>query len=448
MRSSIFILLFVVILAGCNSNSGKNTTKNVAAVVNGTEITEREIDYLFQQQFRPGMSAAQSFNLRKAILADLVKTQLLAQKARSLNLQNSPDYTIATYNSQNSVLAMMAEKKLTEKVKNPDADLLDDIIKNNPILFNQRKIYNYDEVVIGSVDNALLEDIDKKISNKFSIQQILDFLKGKKVACDYSFKTVASDNIPEQLLSALDRMTPGVPQVIRVLDRYSFIIVLHNSFASPVTGIQAKQKAEYLYRSRQTQEVLSKEMASFLNSSDIKYYGDYAKKNVNNGLNIQDLPYPDHKIAQRQQFKKLLSLVLLAISLVSSVLSLTAAMRFIRGTLWLPRLWPIKKSEENADSIYEIPFELHFVHQIGLIIIGLLFLSGISYEVIILWEKIHAFYVMLSILIGVLIGIGASQIYSLKKIQEWTDKSFFMVAALFVLPVFVNLLLIMRFSNL
>lgn len=443
MRFNLLLLLFFVILAGCVNNSGKNNLKGVAATVNGVEITEREVDYIFKQRSTSTMSATESFNLKKAILSDLVNTQLWAQKARALKLHNSPDFTLATYNAQNSVLAMMAQKKISESIKQSDVDLLNDIIRNNPKLFSQRRLYVYDEIFIDSTDKNLLEEIDKNISAKNSITQISDIIRQKKLTSSYALKTVTSDNIPDEILSALDRLTPGVPQIIRVINRFSFVLVLHGSYPYPLSGEQALEKAEYLVKTRQTESVLSTEMGSLINNSDIKYFGDYSKQSLDNNL-----PHPDKDIAKRQQNKKFILLASLSLVVVSAVLSLTAAMRFIKGVLWLPRLWPQKKLEQSTESVYEIPFELHVVHKLMLSLIALIFLTGLGIAVFSLTSKISLLYIMSSILTGILTGVMMSRIYSLKYLQEWTDKVFLIVAALFVLPVFANLLLILRFSDL
>lgn len=441
-------LLVVVFLTGCSQHNGKEYRKGVAAVVNGVEITEREIDYLYQRRAAPGLSTVESYMLRRTILADLVKTQLLAQKARSLKLENTPDYTIALYNAQNSVLAMMAEKKLTESVGSADKDLIKVIIDNNPRLFNQRRLFRYDELVIASVDKKLLDNIDKKVSAGSSVSQLIDFLNQNKIQNSYTHKTVTSDNIPDVLASALEKMKPDVPQVIRVIDRYSLVIVLKSNQHVPVIGVDAEKKAALLYKSQNINLVLRKELTTILNSSEIKYYGEYASKNGNqNNDSERHLPVPDHLLAKKIQNKKIALAGFLSISIVSSIMSLTSAMRFAKGALWLPRLWPEKKEKKNDDTLYEIPFELHVIHKFTLVIFAILITSGIGIEVLALVGRISFGYITFAIMAGIIVGILASRLYAIKKIQDFTDKTFIILAGLFIMPIYANLLLILRYSQ-
>ncbi|NTU53696.1 MAG: peptidyl-prolyl cis-trans isomerase, EpsD family, partial [Chlorobiaceae bacterium] len=162
-KSFYFFILFAVILVGCSKNTGKDKKSQVAATVNGVEITESQIDYLFKRSSQSRMSSSEILNLRRSILADIVRTELLAQKATKMNLDKSSDYKNGMFNASKEVLADLAIQKTINKIPNFNNEQLNSIVLNNPMVFEKRKLYVYEEIIIPTIDIKTIESIDKKI---------------------------------------------------------------------------------------------------------------------------------------------------------------------------------------------------------------------------------------------------------------------------------------------
>ena len=117
MKSFFVFFLFAFVIAGCSPHAGDGSDGRVAAVVNGVEITQREVDFLYQRASAPGASESVKRDQRRSILAGLVRAELLAQQAAKMKLDQSPEFPIALYNARRGVLAGLAEAKIVSTAK-------------------------------------------------------------------------------------------------------------------------------------------------------------------------------------------------------------------------------------------------------------------------------------------------------------------------------------------
>lgn len=443
LRTLVFVLLLA--LAACTQETARHTNGRVAAVVNGVEITKQQVDFIFNRTAAPNLSEADAATLRRQILADLVRVELFAGKAREMKLDQGRDYAMALYSAQKTVLAGFAENRF---VGNPkiSSQAEDVIIKNNPLLFAGRKMYIYDELIISGVNLSLLETLNTMANQGSSITQLATVLNAKKIPYRLSLKALSSENIPQAILLILNGMTPDRPRVINAGGKVSILLSLRYSAAIPLEGAVARSTARALIAQNQRTLALSKAMNNLLNDAKIAYYDEYAVQKIGD-RNLSALPVPDIKKAERRAFRKHLSEVVLGGQIVLVVMALTAMMRSLYSKLWLPRIWlnyDVSDEMRGTASDRYRPSGNKLIYLYGMMVLSF---GGIVFGIVRLSGKISVWEMTGTLAAGVILGFVASRIFRIGEAMKWSRKTYAIVVGVLTGLLVVGVIAIMRLSN-
>lgn len=142
MRTSLklSILACFTVLTGCE----KEATGQVAAVVNGEEITLQEINTELEAMSPP--EGADKTMLQKAALQRIVERRLLAQEAREDGLDQSPEFLIRSRQMEDALLVQLLGRNAARAADVPDQGKIASYIEENPALFSERTIYTLDRI--------------------------------------------------------------------------------------------------------------------------------------------------------------------------------------------------------------------------------------------------------------------------------------------------------------
>lgn len=443
----LFVVLLFIILAACSHEPPKGSDSGVAAVVNGVEITNRQIDYLYQRTAMPDMSEEQSANLKRRILADLVRIELLAGKASEMKLDKTPDYSMALYTAQKNVLAGFAESKLSKNQSSITPDQAESVVVNNPQLFAERKLFVYDEVLFPGVDMPLLESLDKMASNGAPLNSLLDVLKAKKIPFSKTLIALSSEKIPPQVLSILNQIKPNTPQVVaRKGEKISMIWMVRNAYPAPLEGETAKRAAMSMIASNQRNQALSKAMTELLDNAKITYYDEYAKT-ADGNKKVVSLPVPDTKKVTRKLYKSIYLGSGLTASFMLSVMMITAVMRTFYSMLWLPELWPGSTASADQAKHYDIRHTSTLPRRLYLF--GVLSLSAVAliFELLFLWSKLAVLALLGWTAGGIIVGVIASRLLNAGIRRGWSRKTYTIIASLLAFLILVDAVIVIRMSN-
>lgn len=136
-----------VLLSAC----GKEATGQVAAVVNGDEITLQEINAELAGADIP--QGADKAEVQKAALQRIVERRLLAESARQEDLDKSPEYLIRQRQLEDALLVQLLGQKLGRTISVPTAQDIDAFIKANPGTFANRTIFKIDRIQFPAAGN-------------------------------------------------------------------------------------------------------------------------------------------------------------------------------------------------------------------------------------------------------------------------------------------------------
>jgi len=439
--SSIFVLLF-----GCSSKSTKESSGSIAAVVNGVEITHAEIEYFAKNSIPPGTDKDVALEQKKAVLANLVRAELLAQKAHDMGIDKDPDFTIALYEAKRQVLAGMAESRLVKNATPVTPEIAKNVVENNPRMFSDRKLLVYEEVLIQGVDVPFLKSLIAMTDNGATEAQLIEVLKSNKKVFQKTIKSQTSDQIQPVFLDVLLKSTPEKPIIARIEDKISMIMVLHEVRPVPLLGEQAIQAAMALVNAQQRNALFSKSMTELINTSKITYFGDYAKPSTGKN-NVAKLPSPNKQQTGMLMYQSIIRGAILSVSCIFAFLTLTASMRILRGRLWLPTLWPSSSISEPL-SPYEWEYDAYLAEKVYIGLMAFIIVAVLAMDIYVLIQSFSILVIIAGVLSGVLLGVAVSQVFRLAAFQTLSHKLYTILIAAFTLPVIIGLVVIITHPGL
>ena len=417
-----FVVLLAVTIAGCSQKSDNNSDSHVAANVNGVEITLREVEALYNRTAAPGTSATVAQDQKRSILSGLVRSELLAQGAVKMKLDRSPEFILAMHEARRQVLAGLAEQNITSSTKPLSPEIIRKIVSENPQYFAGRKLLVYEEVMIPGVDLPLLGALNASANHGASLDQLVDELKSKKVQYRRVKLTQMSDQLQPVIFRVLSGSKPGVPLVARVEDKFAIILLLHSMQSVPLEGAAAEQVAGSMMFARQKNMVIAKRLTELTDEAKINYFGEFApvvsgKKGARQNI---VLPAPDTGRFNLMWSRYLKIGVLLASSYALAMMLLSSSMRLLKGSAWLPRLWPGGSAEVAPLSKFDLPYQPGVLVHWLVTAIAVLSALALGYQFLLIRMELPLWVIITAALTGILSGIAGTYLFVHSPLRQWT----------------------------
>ncbi|MBN8764382.1 MAG: peptidyl-prolyl cis-trans isomerase, EpsD family [Thiobacillus sp. 63-78] len=269
-------LLIVALMAGCGDKKGGTAEESkptqVAAKVNGTELTVSQVNYALQRI--PNLDKEQSKAASLQVIRNLVDQEVLAQKAQSEKLDRDPVVVQALDAARRQI---MAEVYMTRKLGAPaeptDAEV-SDYFNKHPELFTKRKIYRLQELAIKAPEEKQ-EAIRKQLTDSRTLNDFAEWLKAEKYPAKASQEVKPAEQLPQALLPRLAEMPDGQAMVVKTPDGL-LVIVLADSQVQPVTLEQAKPAIARLLQNEARQKAAKAELDKVKAEAKIEYMGEFA----------------------------------------------------------------------------------------------------------------------------------------------------------------------------
>ena len=138
-RSTVVILTLAAALSACDKKPGGQ----VAAVVDGQEITDQD---LRTEAVAENLKSKADFDAAAPnMVAKLVDRTVLSSYARKNNLDRGPEYVARRRQMEESLLAYLALRKLVGNIPSPTPAEVDRFIAENPLMFSQRQRLTLDQ---------------------------------------------------------------------------------------------------------------------------------------------------------------------------------------------------------------------------------------------------------------------------------------------------------------
>lgn len=154
-RGLIPLLLGLAILSACN-RAGVTPTGQVAATVDGEEITVEEI----AQEIQAASANGDPKPDQAAALRLIVNRKLLRKAAEADNIGQLPATAMLLAKSRDLVLIDGYTKKLRGTVPKPSDEEVRQYVIDHPASFVRRRIFIVDQVIVPETSSSLLKQLE------------------------------------------------------------------------------------------------------------------------------------------------------------------------------------------------------------------------------------------------------------------------------------------------
>jgi EpsD family peptidyl-prolyl cis-trans isomerase len=207
MRAShkIGIGICALLAAGCE----REATGQVAAVVNGEEITLQEINAELANSGVP--AEADKEEVQKAALQRIVDRRLMAQAARDDGLDQDPEFLLRRRQLEDALLVQLLGKKLDRTTAVPNDQAIDAYIKEQPALFADRTIFAIDRIQFPMPDDP---DRLSVLENDHTMDAIAARLNSMGIQFQRQSAELDSAQLGQQRSNQLSALAEGEPFIL------------------------------------------------------------------------------------------------------------------------------------------------------------------------------------------------------------------------------------------
>lgn len=260
------LLTVTLLLASCQQEA----TGQVAAVVNGEEITLQEINAeLGQAQLPEGFDKEQ---VQQGALQRILDRRLLAQAAREDGLDKTPEFLIRRRQLEDALLVQLLGQRTGSTAAVPEAKAIADFMRENPAVFSGRTIYTVDRIQfpVPSDPNAL-----KALEDDHSMDAVAATLRQMGIKFTRDVAPMDSAQLGQERLNRLRALPEGEPFVISEGGVVS-VGVITGGTAQPVPDDQARPAAVQMMRERALSDAMRQRLTSAKAEAEIKYQEGFA----------------------------------------------------------------------------------------------------------------------------------------------------------------------------
>ncbi|OZA26167.1 MAG: peptidyl-prolyl cis-trans isomerase, EpsD family [Hydrogenophilales bacterium 17-61-9] len=269
-------VLVAVLLIGCGDKkdgaaTGDKKENQVAAKVNGTELTVRQVNFALQRV--PDLNQAQTRAASLQVVRNLVDQEVIAQQALSDKLDRDPNVVQALDAARRQILAeAYMSRKLGAPAEPSDADVTDYYDKH-PELFAKRKIYRLQEIGITAPKDRH-EAIRAQLAASKTLNDFAAWLKAESLPIKAGQTVKPAEQISLELLPKLAQMPDGQAIVVNAPDGL-LVIVLADSQMQPATLEQARPAIARALQTQTRQEAAKAELVALKAAARIEYMGEF-----------------------------------------------------------------------------------------------------------------------------------------------------------------------------
>jgi EpsD family peptidyl-prolyl cis-trans isomerase len=272
---TLFLLAVTFTLTSCDKKGGASAKKSdsqVVATVNGDEITIHQVN--FQLSRLGQMNEAQAKDASKKVLSKLVEMQLLKQQAIEQKLDKNPGMLQAMEATKDQMLAQAYLETMMAKAPKPSSSEIDEFYKTHPELFENRRVFRLQELVV-NIDQSKLAEAETSLKGIKGINEIAAWLKDKKYPVVANTAVKEAEAIPSDMLKKLQNLKDG-EVIILPAQGALHIIHLAASQSAPITRSKATLIIEQYFLNQNKANLAKKEMIALNEKAKIEFIGSFS----------------------------------------------------------------------------------------------------------------------------------------------------------------------------
>lgn len=263
-----------LVLAACGGSEPLPFGEAVAARVNGGEISMQQVEASLvpgnPHRVRTGAAAAH-------VLERIIDEELLQERALRAGLDRLPQVQRALAAARRQALAQAYLDWTTQAIFVQNRQDSKRFYRENPALFEQRRIYRLNELATTVPANSpeILEALRQETARARSLEEIRDWLRARKLSSRVVSVSRSAEEIPLDVLPRLLAMSEGQMLLVTGGPEVSVLELVHAAPA-PMSEEEAIPVIERYFSNRARLEVLQSEVRRLRAQATIEYVGKFA----------------------------------------------------------------------------------------------------------------------------------------------------------------------------
>jgi peptidyl-prolyl cis-trans isomerase C len=208
-KTSLYSGLALIAVMGTVSACKREATGQVAAVINGDEITLQELNNEIGDANLP--NNANTKEIQRAALQRVLDRRLLAQAARDDGVDKSSEFLLRQKQLDDALAIQLMTKKVASAVAVPTQVQIDKFMADNPVMFAGRNVYSMDRIQFQvPADRNMLQGLQPL----HTMQAITDKLTQLGIKFVRSRGEADFATMPRQALNQILSLPAGEPFII------------------------------------------------------------------------------------------------------------------------------------------------------------------------------------------------------------------------------------------
>jgi EpsD family peptidyl-prolyl cis-trans isomerase len=261
-----------ILLAGCGDKGDDKKATQVAAQVNGEEITVHQINFALQRL--GNVDPEQAKQAGAQALKTLVDKQLLVQQALEDKLDRDPQVSQALEEGRRQILATAYIERLTAGVTPPTDAEIQEYHDKNPALFAQRRVYKLQEIVLRPPAEKV-EALKAKLGEIHNLNELVEWVKAEQIPARAAQNVKPAEQLPLELLPRLQNLNPGQSITLAGNGQFTILSVV-DAQVQPIGMEQAKPLIERYLTGNRKREMADAKLQELKKKAKIEYKGEYA----------------------------------------------------------------------------------------------------------------------------------------------------------------------------
>jgi EpsD family peptidyl-prolyl cis-trans isomerase len=282
LTKSITYTALTLLMFGCGKSSEQSNPTQVAAKVNGNEISVHQINQALKNS--TGLNAQTISAARKEVLEKLIDQQIAVEQAESDKLDRNPDVVMAIDSAKRQIIAnAYVSQLISSSVKVSDGDI-QKYYDENPALFSQRKVYFFEDMLIEDKGNIKLTGSEETMKFKNS-QEFADFLKSKNYNFAGGFFVRAAEQIPLDMLAKIANLSSGDAIIVESQNNMHAVFI-SNVQQAPIKVEDAKPAIKIFLTNTTARTLVSNKIKDLKSQAKIEYLGEFSPQNNQNPQDV------------------------------------------------------------------------------------------------------------------------------------------------------------------
>lgn len=267
------LLLCALLVAACGDRPPeKKVATQVAAKVNGGEISVHQVNFLLQSA--PNIPASQAEIAKRQALDSLIDQELAVQQALDAKLERTPNVMQAMEVARREILSRAYLEQTVAKLGKPSTDEVRKFFGEHPELFSGRKVYRLEEVVFGATPETLA-NVKLWMGQGRTAAEIVSQLRAGSVEVGGGVVVKPAEQLALEMLPKIAQAKEGQPMLFETAGKAALITVLAAK-AEPMDEAKAMPFIETYLANKQKTDLARDTMRQLREKAKVEYVGEFA----------------------------------------------------------------------------------------------------------------------------------------------------------------------------